>query len=185
MPQYRESGKFWTSTYNIIPHLNMEGVTVSKSTVRQNIPPSGLPKEKDELVHTSDWAARWNYFITICVAGGTIIMNSFPRRRNREFRLHLSNVIAHVAKMGVQWVILFLGKASYHYTVEVKAFVKNHPLLEIRRPLKKNPNVSPVELMVNRKISSSVQCNRCYRSTEEPSVSGSEFLSHYTSVYAS
>ena len=142
-------------------------------------------KGKEEFVPTPGWTAGWNYFISMDAADGTIIWNSFPGRRNREFRRHLSNVIAHAERLGAKRVMLFVDRASYHDTDEVKAFIRNHPLLEIRHLPKKDPNVNPVELNVNRKMSSFVQCNRCYYSTEELSASGSEFLSHYNSVYAS
>ena len=53
------------------------------------------------------------------------------------------------------------------------------------KPLpKKDPNVNPVELLVNRRMSSFVQSNRCYYSRDELRDAGSEFLRSYNAVYA-
>ena len=80
--------------------------------------------------------------------------------------------------------ILFPDKASCHDTPEVKRFLKNHPEPTIKRLPKKDPNVNPVELLVNRRMSSAVQYNRCYYSRDELKEAGSLFLSHYNTQYA-
>ena len=82
-------------------------------------------------------------------------------------------------------MVLLADKESYHGMDEVKAFMKNYSLLEMRLLTMKDPNVNHIELTVNRKTLSFVQGNRCYHSTEELSASGSKFLSHCNSVYSS
>ncbi len=44
--------------------------------------------------------------------------------------------------------------------------------------------MNPVELLVNRKMSPFVQCNRCYYSTDELRDAGSMFLCRYNSICA-
>lgn len=143
-----------------------------------------MKKGTELIVPTPGYTARWNFFISLDYVTGAIVWNSFGRRRNDEFRVHLSNVIAHMKRDGMRRAILFPDKASYHDTPEVKRFLKKHPELTIKRLPKKDPNVNPVELLVNRRMASAVQCNRCYYSREELREAGSQFLSHFNAQYA-
>ena len=59
---------------------------------------------------------------------------------------------------------------------------KEHPEIEMRRLQEMDKNMNPVELLVNRKMSSFVQCNRCYHSADELRDAGSMFLCRYNSV---
>lgn len=48
----------------------------------------------------------------------------------------------------------------------------------------KDPNTNPVERLVNRGLSSAVQCNRCYSDIEMLRSAAGEYLRSYYGVYA-
>ena len=52
-----------------------------------------VKKETEFIVPTPGYTARWNFFISMAYTTGAIVWNSFGRRRNAEFRVHLSNVM--------------------------------------------------------------------------------------------
>ena len=138
----------------------------------------------EEFVAAPGYTARWNYFISLDVVTGRIIWNSFPGRRNREFRLHLRNILTHAKRIGMKKVILFVDMASCHGTPEVREMLKEHPEIEMRRLQEMDKNMNPVELLVNRKMSSFVQCNRCYYNTDDLREAGNAFLGRYNGVCA-
>jgi len=118
-------------------------------------------------------------------ATGRIIWNSLQRRRNAEFRSHLSNVIAHMEREGLKKAIQFVDKASYHDTPEVGRFLKRHPEIGVKHLPKKCPNVKPAELLFNRRIHSAlIKCYSRYYGRKENREAGSIFPSLYNSQYA-
>ncbi len=143
-----------------------------------------MTKGTELFVPTPGYAARWNFFISLDFATGAIVWNSFPRRRNVEFRRHLSTVAAYCKRKKLKKATLFIDRASYHGTDEVQRFLGRHPEIVVKSLPKKDPNVNPVELLVNRRMSSFVQSNRCYYSRDELREAGSAFLSSYNAVYA-
>ena len=143
-----------------------------------------MRKGTEMFVPTPGYAARWNFFISLDYATGSIVWNSSPRRRNVEFRRHLSAVAAYCKRKKLKKAILFIDRASYHGTDEVRRFLDRHTEIVVKSLPKKDPNVNPVELLVNRRMSSFVQSNRCYYSRDELRDAGSAFLSSYNAVYA-
>jgi len=112
------------------------------------------------------------------------VWNCFPRRRNIEFRKHLSNLIAHGKRHHLKRIILFIDHASYHQTLAVKKFIKKHPILTVKFLGKKDPNSNPTEGLVNKRLSSAVSVNRYYSNLAELNEQTKKFLMKYNSIYA-
>ena len=121
-----------------------------------------MVKGQVETVPTPGYTDRRNYFITMMWPSKRFVWNSFERRRNIEYSRHLSSVLAYAGRHGMKKVILFVDHASYHETEEVKDFLGRHPELVLRFLPCKDPNMNPVERLVNKGLNSAVQCNRCY-----------------------
>lgn len=126
-----------------------------------------------------------NFFITLFWPSKKIIWNAFKRRRNIEFRRHLSNVVAYAKRHGLKKVILFIDRATYHKTPEVKKFVKEHKdILHIKFLGKSDPNSNPIESLVNRRLNSAVGVDRFHASIDEMTTAARNFLRKYNSIYA-
>ena len=143
-----------------------------------------LPKGKILEIPTLGYNKRINCFITLFWPRKDITWNCFPRRRNIEFRKHLSTVLAKANRRKLKKVILFVDHASYHETAEVKKFVREHPILEIKWLGKKDPNSNPTEGLVNKRLSAAVSVNRHYQGLEELQTQTKKFLRKYNSIYA-
>ena len=120
---------------------------------------------KGSVVHipTLGYTKRINCFITLFWPKKNIVTNCFSRRRNIEFRKHLSNIIAYAKRHKLKKVILFIDDASYHKTPHVKKFVRQHPLLKIKKLPKKDPNSNPTECLVNKRLSAAVSVNQSHK----------------------
>jgi len=126
-----------------------------------------------------------NFFITLFWPSKKIIWNAFKRRRNIEFRKHLSNVIAYAKRHNLKKVILFVDHASYHKTPEAKKFIKEHgDILRIKFLGKNDPNSNPIESLVNKRLNSAICVNRCHASIDVMTNEARGFLRKYNSVYA-
>src|SRR3989338_2465334 len=110
-------------------------------------------------VPTLGYTKRKNFFISMFWPSKKIVWNSFDRRRNEEFRRHLSNVVAHAKRQGLKKIIFFMDYASYHQTSEVEKFFEAHPLFKAKMLGKKDPNSNPVEGLVNKRLNSAVGVN--------------------------
>jgi hypothetical protein len=113
-----------------------------------------------------------------------IIWNCYKRRRNIEFRKHLSNVAAYAKRHNMKKLVFFTDHASYHKTPHVKKFLRNHPVFVVRFLPKKDPNSNPTECMVNKRLSSAVSVNRCHADYGVLKLSTRAFLRKYNSIYA-
>ncbi|WP_179293944.1 transposase, partial [Candidatus Methanoperedens nitratireducens] len=106
-------------------------------------------------------------------------------RRNIEFRRHLSNVIAYAKRHSLKKIILFIDRATYHKTPEVKKFVKEHKdILRIKFLGKGDPNSNPIESLVNRRLNSAVGVDRSHASIDVMTTAARNFLRKYNSIYA-
>lgn len=140
--------------------------------------------KKQPVIPTLGYTKRRNAFISLFWPSKAIVWNIFKRRRNIEFRKHLSNVVAHAKRHKLKRIILFIDHASYHETDEVKHFRKEHKnVLCIKFLGKKDPNSNPVECLVNRRLNSAVAVNRPHASIEVLEKSMRRFLGKYNSIY--
>jgi len=125
-----------------------------------------------------------NCFIALFWPERKIVWNCFPRRRNIEFRKHLYNVIAYAKRHGLRKIILFVDKASYHQTPQVKRYLKNHPILKVKYLPIKDPNANPTEGLVNKRLSAAVSVNRHHHDAHALKTAARNFLRKYNSIYA-
>jgi len=80
-----------------------------------------MEKGHQKKVITPGYNARRNTFITLFWSkkrkvkvkkkNNAFIFNTYPKRRSREFKLHLSNVIQYARRRGASKVILFVDHA--------------------------------------------------------------------------
>jgi hypothetical protein len=101
-----------------------------------------------------------------------------------EFRKHLGNLVAYATRHKIKRIILFIDYASYHDTSQVRQFLDDHPVLEIRWLGKKDPNSNPTELLVNKRLTSAVNINRPNDDVQQLTQRTKKFLRYYNSHYA-
>lgn len=142
-----------------------------------------MEKGQRLIVPTLGYTKRVNCFVTLFWPQKRIVWNTFPRRRNREFRRHLSGVVAYAKRNRFKRVILFVDHASSHGTEEVERFLAEHQVLRVKWLPKKDPNSNPVELLVNKRLSSAVSVNRCHADLPAMTVATRRFLYKYNSDY--
>ncbi|MBI3035128.1 transposase [Candidatus Woesearchaeota archaeon] len=117
-------------------------------------------KRTTRYITTLGYTKRVNCFITLFWPRKRIVWNTFSRRRNIEFRKHLSNLVAYAKRHIIKRIILFVDHAKYHETDEVMRFLKRHPCLKIKWLGKKDPNSNPTECLVNKRLAGAVAVNR-------------------------
>ena len=135
-------------------------------------------------VPTLGYTKRLNCFISLCWPQRRIVWNCFKRRRNSEFRRHLSHLVADARRRGLKKIILFIDHASAHKTAQVKKFFKDHPMLVPKFLPKKDPNSNPTEALVNRRLSAAVSVNRCHADYPALKEKTRCFLRKYNPIYA-
>jgi len=126
---------------------------------------------------------RVNCFITLFWPKKKIVWNLFSKRRNIEFRKHLSNLAAYAKRQRLKRIILFVDHATYHKTPKVKKFIKEHPIFKVKFLGKKDPNYNPTERLVNKRLSAAVSVNRPHQNLSVLKERTKKFLRKYNSIY--
>ena len=142
------------------------------------------PKGQTVAIATPGYTKRVNCFITLFWPGKRIVWDCFNRRRNIEFRRHLSHLVDYAKRRKIKKIILFIDWATYHRTPAVKKFFRQHPLFKKIFLGKKDPNMNPVERTVNKRIASAISVNRCYSNRDKLRNATKSFLRKYNSIYA-
>lgn len=142
-----------------------------------------LPKGKILQIPTLGYNKRVNCFITLFWPKKKIVWNTFSRRRNIEFRKHLSNLAAYAKRHKLKRIIIFIDHATYHKTPEVKKFLKKHLVFKVKFLGKKDPNYNPTERLVNKRLSAAVSVNRPHQNLSILKERTKTFLRKYNSIY--
>lgn len=141
--------------------------------------------KKQSVIPTLGWTGRVNIFVTLFWPCRNAVWNVFKRRRNIEFRQHLSNVVAYAKRHRLRRVILFIDHASYHKTPQVKKFIEAHSeILRVKFLGKHDPNSNPTESLVNKRLHSAVCVNRSHPSIKELRNAARKFMRKYNLTYA-
>jgi hypothetical protein len=136
-----------------------------------------MKKGVQERVITPGKNRRKNVFVTLFwPKNHGFVWNRFAKRRSREFKRHLSNLLQYAKRRGAKRVILFADHAPCHKTKNVKRFIREHPMLRVRRLPKRAPKLNPTEWIVNRPLKSVVCSNRSYKSIDEVDRQTTHFL---------
>jgi hypothetical protein len=135
-------------------------------------------------VPTPGYTKRLNCFISLFWPRRRIVWNCFPRRRNIEFRKHLYHITAYAKRHYLKRIILFVDRATYHRTPQVRKYLKRHPILKIKRLPTKDPNACPTECLVNKRLSAAVSVNRYHSDINALGTATRKFLRKYNSIYA-
>lgn len=138
-----------------------------------------MVKGKQDRIDTPGYNKRRNVFVTLFWPTKEFVYNTFGKRRSKEFKAHLSNVIAYAWRHGTKKIILFIDHATYHKTKNVKRFTKKHPILKVKFLPKRAPHLNPVEKLVNAPLKSVVCSNRSYRSIEQVMKNTHRFFRKY------
>lgn len=148
-----------------------------------------MEKGSQRKVLTPGYNARRNMFVTLFwpkkkrKKRNWFIFNTYPKRRSREFELHLSNVMRYAQRRGARKVILFVDHAPCHKTKNVKRFVRERQMLKVKMLPKRAPNLNPVERKVNKPLKSAVCTNRSYSDIDDVVRNGRRFLTQYARSY--
>lgn len=144
-----------------------------------------MEKGSQKKVMTPGYNARHNTFVTLFwpKKRNWFIFNTYAKRRSREFKLHLSNVLQYAKRHGASKVILFVDHAPCHKTKNVKKFIREHPMLKVKMLPKRAPNLNPVERKVNKPLKSAVCTNRSYSDIDDVVRNGRRFLRKYARSY--
>jgi hypothetical protein len=141
-----------------------------------------MKKGKQKRVLTPWKNKRRNTFITLLwpERKNGLIFNTYARRRSREFKHHLSNVLAHAKRLGAKKIILFVDHAPCHKTPNSKRFIRDHKsIIRVKLLAKRAPRLNPVEGDVNRPLKSVVCTNKSHHSIEEVVEETRTFLRKY------
>jgi hypothetical protein len=123
---------------------------------------------------------RRNVFVTLLWPKKQgFVWNRFQKRRSREFKRHLSNLLQYAKRHRAKRVVLFVDHAPCHKTKNVKRFIRAHPILRVKRLPKRAPNLNPVERLVNKPLKSAVCTNRSYSRIDDVIKAGRRFLTKY------
>lgn len=147
-----------------------------------------MEKGSQRKVLTPGYNARRNTFVTLFWPKkgknrNWFVFNTYAKRRSREFKLHLSNVMQYARRRGARKVILFVDHAPCHKTRNVKKFIREHPMLKVKMLPKRAPNLNPVERKVNKPLKSAVCTNRSYSDIDDVVRNGRRFLRKYARSY--
>jgi hypothetical protein len=137
-----------------------------------------MKKATQERIITPGRNRRKNVFVTLFWPKKRgFIWNRFAKRRSREFKLHLSNLLEYAKRHhDVKRIILFADHAPCHKTKNVRRFIRDHPILRVRMLPKRAPKLNPTEWIVNRPLKSVVCSNRSYKSMDEVDRQTTHFL---------
>jgi hypothetical protein len=145
-----------------------------------------MKKGYQRRVVTPGYNKRRNTFITLFWPkrkSNGFIFNTYAKRRSREYKLHLSNLLQHARRRGAKKVILFADHAPCHKTKNVETFIREHPTLKVKLLPKRAPNLNPVERLVNKPLKSVVCTNRSYSDIDDVIRAGRRFLTKYKQTF--
>ena len=145
-----------------------------------------MPRGRQRRVVTPGYNRRRNTFITLFwpkKRKNGFIFNTYAKRRSREYKLHLSNLLQHAKRRGAKKVILFVDHAPCHKTKNVKRFIREHPILRVKILPKMAPNLNPVERLVNKPLKSVVCTNRSYSDINDVIRAGRRFLTKHKRTF--
>jgi hypothetical protein len=136
-----------------------------------------MKKGSQERVLTPGYNRRRNVFVTLFWPKKQgFVWNRFQKRRSREFKRHLSNLLQYAKRHRVKRVILFADHAPCHKTKNVRRFIRDHPIPSVKRLPKRAPKLNPTEWIVNRPLKSVVCSNRSCKSIDEVDSNTVRFL---------
>ena len=126
---------------------------------------------------------RFNVFVTKLYPSRKVVFNVFDRRRSREFKRHLGNVLRHVRRMGCRKAILVMDNAKQHVSKESAEYLTRHG--EEFEPFflpRYSPKLNDVE-HVNRALKRHVCSNRFYEDLEDLKRMTRRYLKHYNKCH--
>lgn len=145
-----------------------------------------MERGHQKRVLTPGYNKRRNTFITLFWpkrSKNGFIFNTYPKRRSREYKLHLFNLIQYAKRRRAGKVILFVDHAPCHKTKNVERFIREHPILKVKMLPKRAPNLNPVERLVNKPLKSVVCTNRSYSDIDDVIRAGRRFLTKYKQTF--
>lgn len=139
-----------------------------------------MKKGLQEKVITPGYNRRTNLFITLFwPRKNGYIFNKFEKRRSKEFKLHLSNLLQYVKRRKAKRVILFLDHALCHKTKAVKRLIRRYKIFRVIFLPKKAPELNPAERIINSPLKAFVSTNHSYSNIDEVNRTVTYFLRNH------
>lgn len=141
------------------------------------IGPGWMPKGQQREVPTPGRNRRTNLFITMLWPSKRVIYNAYKRRRSREFKGHLTNLLRHMERRGLKRLILIMDNATIHRSGETMRFLERHQdkISPFYLP-RYSPKLNEVDGRVNRGLKGDICTNHTYQSIEELEDAARQYL---------
>lgn len=132
------------------------------------IGPGWMLRGEQRTIPTPGVNKRINTFITMLWPSKKTIYNIRKRRRSREFKEHLKNLLKYLKRHELNRLILIMDNATTHHSRETTEFLERHS--DKIRPFylpRHAPQLNEVEGRVNRRLKRDICTNHTCRSIKE------------------
>ena len=132
------------------------------------IGPGWMPRGEQREIPTPGRNKRINIFITMLWPSKKAIYNFRKRRRSREFKGHLYNLLRYMRRHGLKRLILIMDNATIHWSRETTRFLdrRKDKISPFYLP-KYSPKLNEVEGRINKGLKRDICTNHTYQSMEE------------------
>ena len=144
------------------------------------IGPGWMLKGQQREVPTPGRNKRTNFFITMLWPSKRVIYNVYKRRRSREFKGHLTNLLRHMKRHRLKRLILIMDNATIHRSEETMQFLERHQdkISPFYLP-RYSPKLNEVDGRVNRRLKGDVCTNHTYQSIKELEDAARQYLRNH------
>lgn len=127
-----------------------------------------MPRGEQRRVSTPGVNRRINTFVTLLWPSKKKLYSIRRRRRSREFKEHLQQLLRYLKRHGLKRIILIIDNATTHRSRETRQFLEKHAeeITPFYLP-KYSPRLNEVEGRVNRHLKRDVCTNHNHRSIED------------------
>ncbi len=127
-----------------------------------------MPRGEQRRVPTPGVNRRINTFITLLWPSKKKLHHIRRRRRSREFKEHLQQLLRYIKRHRLKRIILIMDNATIHRSRETMQFLEKHAekITPFYLP-KYAPRLNEVEGRVNRHLARDVCTNHNYQSIED------------------
>ena len=132
------------------------------------IGPGWMPRGEQRRVPTPGVNERINTFITLLWPSKRKLYNIRKRRRSREFKEHLRNLLRYMKRHGLKRLILIMDNATIHRSRETRRFLERHTgAITLFYLPRYSPRLNEVEGRVNRPLKRDICTNHNYQRMDD------------------
>lgn len=139
-----------------------------------------MPKGEQRQIPTPGRNKRINIFITMLWPSKKALYNVYRRRRSREFKKHLTNLLRYMRRHGLKRLILIVDNATIHGSRETRRFLDRHKdkISPFHLP-RYSPKLNEVEGRINKGLKRDICTNHTYQSIEEMEDAARQYLRNH------